>query len=128
MALSGSSFEVLQAYLQARAAFTDAEFNFIKARLVSRTLRSGEVLQRAGEVATHASFVAKGCLRSYVIDPKGKEHTVQFAPENWWLADNTSLAQGTPSSYFIDAIENSDILLIDPSSHEELIEQTRCRG
>jgi hypothetical protein len=50
---------------------------------------------------------ASGCPRTYVIDAKGKEHVVQFAPETWWVADNTSLAAGTPSQYFIDAIEDS---------------------
>ena len=48
---------------------------------------------------------------------------MQFAPETWWLADNTSLAAGSPSQYFIDAIEDSDLLLIDPASHEKLVEQ-----
>lgn len=46
-----------------------------------------------------------------------------FAPETWWLADNVSLATKTPSSYFVDAIEDSEVLLIDPASHEELIEK-----
>jgi CRP/FNR family transcriptional regulator, anaerobic regulatory protein len=114
-------FEVLQAYLQARAAFADEDFEIIRAMFVEKTLLSGQHLQRAGEVAKHASFVARGCLRSYIIDAKGKEHIVQFAPENWWLADNTSLAAGTPSAYFIDAVEDSDVLLIDPPSHEQLV-------
>ena len=64
-----------------------------------------------------------GCLRSYVIDGKGKEHIVQFAPEDWWLADNTSLMSGTPSQYFIDAVEDSILLLIDPPSHQRIIER-----
>ena len=46
-----------------------------------------------------------------------------FAPENWWLADNISLATKAPSQYFVDAIEDSDVLLIDPASHEELVEK-----
>jgi CRP-like cAMP-binding protein len=87
------------------------------------SLRAGDVLQRAGEIATHAAFVAEGCLRSYVIDGKGKEHIVQFAPENWWLADAASLMTGTPSQYFIDAVEDSSLLLIDPPSHLRIVEQ-----
>jgi len=118
-----SAFEILQTYLQARAAFTDQEFAVIRTLFLPRTLRPGECLYRAGEVATHAAFVARGCLRSYVIDPKGKEHIVMFAPENWWLADNISLATKAPSQYFVDAIEDSDVLLIDPASHEELVEK-----
>src|SRR5262245_27845514 len=117
-----SSFDTLQTYFQARATFTNEEIDVIRAVFMPRTLKAGEPLQRAGEVAKYAAFVARGCLRSYVIDPKGKEHTVLFAPENWWLADNTSLSAGTPSQSFMDAIEDSDVLLIDPPSHERLVE------
>lgn len=117
-----SAFDVLRSYLQARASFTDDELEFIRTMFVPTTLRAHEFLQRAGTVARYAAFVTKGCLRSYVIDSKGKEHIVKFAPETWWVADNVSLASGTPSDYFIDAIEDSELLLIDPKSHETVVE------
>ena len=123
MAKLEPAFDILKTYLRARAAFTDEDFDFIRTIFFLKTIRSGETLQRAGEVAQYASFVARGCLRSYVIDPKGKVHIVQFAPENWWLADSTSLEAGTPSQYFIDAIEDSDVLIIDSPSHEKLVEK-----
>lgn len=119
-----SAFEILKTYLQARATFTEQEFDFIKTLFIPRNLRPGESLHQAGELAKYAAFIAKGCLRSYVIDPKGKEHIVMFAPENWWLADNISLATKTPSQYFVDAIEDSSVLLIDPASHEKLVENS----
>src|ERR1043166_5398022 len=115
-------FEVLQSYLKARAEFTDVDFGLIRTTFIPRDLKQGEHLQRAGEVAKYTAFVARGCLRSYVIDSKGKEHIVQFAPESWWLADKISLASGTPSKYFFDAIEDSEVLLIDLPSHESLVE------
>jgi CRP-like cAMP-binding protein len=118
-----SAFPVLRAYLEARASFTEDEMAFVRDRFDSTTLAAGAFLQRAGDVTTHAAFVATGCLRSYVIDAKGKEHIVQFAPETWWLADGTSLTNGTPSPYFFDAIEVSELLLIDPRSHQELVDQ-----
>ena len=118
-----SGFDSLQNYLQARATFSEQDFIFIKSLFICRTLRAGESLHQAGEVARYAAFVARGCLRSYVIDPKGKEHIVMFAPETWWLADNISLATKTPSQYFVDAIEDSDVLLIEPASHEKLVEK-----
>lgn len=116
-------FDVLRAYLEARASFTDDDWAFLRERFVGKALRAGEVLQRAGETATHAAFVAAGCLRSYVIDARGREHIVQFAPETWWLADVTSLMTGAPSQYFFDAMEDSDLLLIDPASHQRLVER-----
>lgn len=116
-------FGVLRSYLQARAPFTDAEFEVVRSAFSRRRLAAGEFLQRAGDVARHAAFVATGCLRHFVIDAKGREHIVQFAPETWWLADSKSLSSGTPSAYFIDAIEDSELLLIDGPSHQRLLEE-----
>ncbi len=118
-----STFQVLRAYLEARAEFSDVDFSFIRGTFLYKALAAGEFLQRAGDVAQHAVFVARGCLRNYVIDAKGKEHIVQFAPETWWLADATSLRDRTPSIYFIDAIEDSELLLIDEPSHQTLVDR-----
>lgn len=123
-----AAFDVLRAYLEARASFTADEMAFVRARFQPATLRAGEFLQRAGDVARHAAFVASGCLRNYVIDAHGKEHIVQFAPETWWLADTISLASGAPSQYFIDAIEDSELLLIDPPSQQELVDRVPGYG
>ena len=123
-----SSFDVLQAYLAARGTFTDEDFVFMRTLFVPCHLAAGEALQRAGDVARHAVFVARGCLRSYVIDAKGKEHIVQFAPEQWWLADAISLDGRTPTQYFYAAIETSEVLLIDPAGHHRLIDRVPAYG
>jgi CRP-like cAMP-binding protein len=118
-----SSFDVLCAYLRARATFTDDDVSFMRTVFVPRRLAAGEYLQRGGDLARHAAFVARGCLRSFVIDAKGKEHVVQFAPEEWWLADAISLNSGTPSQYFFAAIEDSDVLLIDVQGQQQLVDR-----
>ena len=53
MAQLASAFDILRTYLQARAAFRPEEFDFIKTKFVPRTLGSGDILQRTGEVAEH---------------------------------------------------------------------------
>lgn len=123
-----AAFDVLQSYLEARATLTADDIDFMRKVFVPRSLAAGEFLQRAGEVARYAAFVAAGCLRSYVIDAKGKEHIVQFAPETWWLADATSLTMRTRSQYFIDAIEDSDVMLIDGPSHQKVIDNVPGYG
>jgi CRP-like cAMP-binding protein len=120
---AAAAFEVLRAYLDARATFSDHDFDLIRGALLHKHLDAGEFLQRGGDVTRHAAFVASGCLRNYIIDAKGKEHIVQFAPETWWLADSTSLHTNAPSPYFIDAIEDSELLLLDGPSHQRLIAQ-----
>ena len=119
---AAESFAVLKEYLAARGSISDTEFALIDSLFVPAQLRAREFAQRAGNVATHAIFVAKGCLRSYAIDAHGREHIIQFAPETWWLADAASLATGSPSSFYIDAIEDSELLLVDPAAHERIVE------
>jgi CRP-like cAMP-binding protein len=121
VSIPAAAFDVLRGYLASRAVFTGKELDRVRAAFLFKLLRAGEFLQRAGDITRHAAFVACGCLRNYVIDPDGKEHIVQFAPETWWVADSTSLSTGTPSKYFVDAIEDSELLLIDGPSHQALV-------
>ena len=122
---AGAAFEVLRSYLEARATFAAGDLDAVRAALLHKHLDAWEFLQRAGDVTRYAAFVASGCLRNYIVDAKGKEHIVQFAPETWWLADSTSLQAGTPSPYFIDAVEDSELLLLDRASHQKLVERVR---
>src|SRR5262252_861782 len=95
-----AAFDVLRAYLKTRATISDAEFEFMRGLFSVVSLQPGDYVQRAGEPARVANFVASGCLRSYVIDAKGVERIVQFAPEEWWLTDMESLRTGRPSQFF----------------------------
>src|SRR5678816_3645912 len=117
------AFDVLRAYLEARAEFSAADVETVRAAFVYKQLPAGAFLHRAGEVPRYAAFVASGCLRNYVIDAKGKEHIVQFAPENWWLADGPNLSARTPTPYFIDAIEDSELVLLDGPAHTQLVDR-----
>ncbi|MBC7849608.1 MAG: Crp/Fnr family transcriptional regulator, partial [Chitinophagaceae bacterium] len=114
-------FDVLYQYLAARMELTQQQLEFIETLLIPKTLRKGEILIREGEVCRFGTFVTQGCLRSYVVDDKGKEHVVQFAPETWWLTDLQSLATGEPTLYFIDAIEDSEIILLKAEAHGKLM-------
>jgi CRP-like cAMP-binding protein len=59
-------------------------------------------------------------MRAYSVDQKGEEHIVQFALEGWWISDLYSFLTGKPSTYDIEALEESDVLLIDLPSYEKL--------
>ena len=118
--------EVLYKYLSERMPLTKEKFDEVQDLFILKHLDRGELLLREGEVAKYGCFVSKGFLRSYVVDNKGKEHVVQFAPENWWLSDIESMTQKKPTAYFMDAIEASEIVLIDLPSFQNLL--TRLPG
>lgn len=117
-----TAFDVLRTFLQARGTLSEDELALIESLFVPRSLRNGDFLQRAGDVSEYVAFIAKGMLRSYSIDDKGNEHIVQFAAETYWLGDSASLTTGAPSQFFIQALEDSDLLLLDKAGHEKGME------
>ena len=68
-----SEFDPLRRYFESKAPFTANDLDFLEELFVPVRLEPGAFLQRAGEPVRHAAFVAKGCLRSYVVDANGEE-------------------------------------------------------
>lgn len=115
-------FDVLLSYFRQRMPLTGTQEQLIQDLFIPRHLEKGELLLREGEVARYGAFVVRGCLRSYVVDNSGKEHIIQFAPETWWLTDTNSILNQVPTLYFMDALESTDVLLIDLPGHKRLME------
>ena len=120
-------FSTLYEYLEKVHPLSAADKEIIDDIFIPKNLLKGEYLLREGDPLKYGAFVCKGFLRSYVIDNKGKEHIIQFAPENWWISDKGASAEGK-ASCFIDAIEDSDILLIDQAGHFKMLERVSSYG
>jgi CRP/FNR family transcriptional regulator, anaerobic regulatory protein len=115
--------EVLRTYLERNFPVTEKDFALIKELLQKRSIKKGEFLLREGQVAKEGIFVVSGCLRSYIVDNKGKEHILQFAPKDWWISDFHSLMNSVPTTYFIDAIEDSEVLPVSPEAHRRMMQE-----
>jgi CRP-like cAMP-binding protein len=75
-------------------------------------------LLSAGEVCKFEGFVTKGIFRVYHIDKDGAEQVLYFAIENWWVTDIDSFTNERPSQLFIEALEDSEVLLISKKDKE----------
>jgi len=83
-----------------------------------KAIKKKSFLLREGEICRFEGFVTKGLFRVYHIDKNGFEQILYFAIENWWVADIDSFANGTPSQLFIEALEDSEVLLISKEQKE----------
>ena len=77
--------------------------------IVQKSVTKGQILLHKNEVSARSYFVQSGCLRSYSIDAKGKEHIFMFAPEGWTIGNMQSQTSQTPSDLFIDALEDKEL-------------------
>lgn len=114
-------FEKLRAFFERSVPITDEQFDFLKTQFIPRKVKKYEFLIREGEVSKYGLFVVSGCLRTYTIDSKGKEHILQFSVENWWTGDRNSYMTGAPTPFFIDAVEDSEVLLFDDTSIQKVL-------
>ena len=118
-----SIYDQLHSHIKKRISLTNEECRRATTFFTPKNLRKGHFLLQEGDVARHLAFVAKGCLRCYTVDRKGEVHIVQFAIEDWWISDAYSTLTGEPSEYNIDAIEDSELLVLDISVREKLLSE-----
>ena len=70
--------------------------------------------------ARYRTYVLQGSFRSYVIDPEGVDHTIQFAIEDWWVSDLNSYIYQKPATMFVVALEDSIALQIDFETEQKM--------
>lgn len=93
--------------------YPEEAIELLRAGVVTKHIPKGYVLQRNGDIGGKAFFVKSGCLRSYAIDEKDKEHIFMFAPEGWIITDVETVVSKGPAQLYIDAIEDSEIEVLD---------------
>lgn len=88
----------------------------------AKKVQKNQFLLQYGEICRYIYFVEKGLLKMYSIDKNGKEHIIQFAPESWLISDRSSLYFNEKSVYYIEAVEDSEILMLPPDFINKVIE------
>jgi CRP-like cAMP-binding protein len=104
-----------------KVELTRYEQELCKTYFTPKKIRKKHYLLQQNDVCKYMAFVQKGLLRSYVVNEKGGDHIIQFAMEGWWISDMYSFLTAEPSNYNIDALENTDVLLLSQSAEEEML-------
>ncbi len=99
----------------------EAEFEAVLPFFKTIKASKKENLLTAGQLCKTHFFVLEGCLRKFFINNKGVEQTTEFAIENWWLTDNIAYERGLPTEFYIQAVENSVVLVIDKQLQDKLL-------
>ena len=102
---------------------SEADFVEILTFFDVSSVKKKEMLMNEDQLCRRHFFVLKGCLRLFFIKETGIEQTTQFAIENWWITDNLAFIQQQPSSFAIQAIEQSEVLVISYEAQEKMLNQ-----
>jgi CRP-like cAMP-binding protein len=82
--------------------------------LISKaSYKKNEYYTKVGDVQPYLGFVISGLFRLFYIDIKGKEYTKNFFTTDNLFSVYNSILKGKPSNLYIQALRDSEILLID---------------
>lgn len=112
--------DILFKHIQEKVSLTEKEKELIQTFFIQKRLRKHQYLLQEGDVCKYLAFVAKGLLRTYNIDEKGDAHMSVFGWEGWWLSDFNSFLSSEPAVFNIDAIEESELLLISRLDYDAI--------
>src|ERR1700749_1043395 len=99
----------------------EAEANKVCASVNLVTVKKKQLILKPDEICRNNYFVSKGCMRLYFINSNGQEQIMQFGIENWWITDYWSWGTGQPSNYYLQAIEDSELISINKKTYEDLL-------
>jgi CRP-like cAMP-binding protein len=116
-------YKRLHESIRAKVTLTPEETEMIQHYFIPKKLRKRQYLLNAGDVCQYLAFVEKGLLRLFSIDEKSHEHVIQFAMEGWWASDMASFLSGDYAYYNIEALEDSELLLMTKAALDELMDK-----
>lgn len=115
-----SLFPEFTNHLRRLIKIDDAGLELVLSFMKPVSLKKKTLLLQEGQICRSHYFTEKGCLRMFFINAKGTEQTTQFAIEHWWLADYMSFTNQAPAQFSIQAVEESEVLVLDYEKQEEL--------
>lgn len=98
-----------------------SEIDILESCLSLSKIKKKEHVLKEGQVCNTMYFITKGCMRQYIINSKGIEQTLQFGIENWWITDYLSYHNHTPSHFYIQTVESSDVIALEKQTLEAIL-------
>jgi CRP-like cAMP-binding protein len=114
--------ETFAQYLKENSGLTSLELDAVEKVSTFKKVRKNQYLLEEGETSNFIGFVVKGSFRLFRVGEDGQEHIMRFAIESWWISDFGSFMNGQPSVCFIEAFEDSELILITKDNWESLLE------
>jgi len=121
--LAGPAHWELFKYITAMSGIplSDQQKTLIVNTVKIKKLRKRQYFLQEGDVCKYIGFITKGSTRMFSINERGQESIVAFGLENCWIVDQASFNQCDCSGYHIEALEDTEMLILNPSQMEQLM-------
>ena len=105
--------------LKLYAPFEDKDLQVIESYFRKEKVSKNHCVLTQGQICKKIYFVRSGCFKAYYI-ADGKENVLDFFIEDDWFVELGSFINESPSHFYIEAIESSDLYCLSKDKFEEL--------
>ncbi|WP_292943685.1 Crp/Fnr family transcriptional regulator [Mucilaginibacter sp. 44-25] len=114
-------YQQLIAHINRHVTLSSAEETLLCDNLQLLKFKKKQIILEPGKHCKGEYFVLVGLLRQYYVNAKLNEQIVQFALENWWIADHDSLVNNLPATTYIQALEPTDVLFLPAKDKDRIL-------
>ena len=117
-------FKNFKNWLRQVSFLTEKDCSLFEPFLKTKNYNAKEYFLTEGKVCQEIGFVNKGCFRTYYL-ADGKEINTHFTFDNEFVTDYDSFLQSKPSRYFIQALEDTQIVTFNLSALQSAYNQSQ---
>lgn len=110
--------EQIRQLMKQMISVSEEELNDFLAQAITKTFKRQETVSRPNAIPNEIFFINKGLIRVLITDNEGAEHTIHFALENQFIADYSNFIQKQPSLYSLQALEETQAVVLPRSAIE----------
>ena len=113
------NFELILQNINKHISLTPKEKSYFISLLKEKEVTKKSFVLSEGDSCKNINFVNSGILRAY-YNHDGKESTIMFAMQDWWVTDMYCYVNEKPAMLNIVTIEKSEILELSKENLEKL--------
>lgn len=111
-------------YLRTIISISEQEFTDTISFFTEQNLKRGDFFIQQDRVCQHIAFIKKGTIRVHYINDKAEEITSCFCTKNNFTTSYKSFVLQKPSNLSLQAIEETDLLVINYENLQKLYSQS----
>lgn len=107
--------------IQKHILLEEKEREYVRSVFSYKELQSKEILLRQGVICSKLFFVESGIVRAYNLTEGGKEATIMFAVQDWWITDMNAFINQKSSLMTLETLEDSRIFELNFKDFEPML-------
>jgi len=120
------ALKLLRESIQYDVTIPDSEWDYAAKHFQIATFPKNSFLVKAGDYLDRVFSICSGLVRYYYITDSGKEFNKYFVMDNRFFGSFSSLFHRMPCGFFIQALENTEVLVITRASLEMMYSRHSC--